>query len=435
MLMAVALALSCGQVLSQPRLFQQPNQRAPVSAPVFMFAPANGAGMGAACACTTPTGAKGEAVTFTRASSAYCTKGNEWSSIANGDMVQCSNDLPLVMPGGDGTGALGTLEEDSGSSVVTNPEDFTNAAWANFTAGAGTNPAKGSANTDVAPNNATTAEMVTFGATGAADSSALSQTVLTAAAYSCSGYARGNATTASGTTDICIDTAGAATCAACSYVLGSWTRCFLENITSKASGKFYVGNLSSLNGGTVRAAQTPTLWGFQCEAKAIVTSYMGTGGTRASSRMLIPANIPPGGVVSWGATMMVGPTNFIGETPVTIAPDISSSNNVYQITSTPAVPNVIYNMRVASVSSNLTATDTPATMASNAFWSLYDGTTQSGCRNGACTSALKSFAPFTGAVTVAVGRRGTAADTFHANRVVKQVCIDSHSPSLCPGRP
>ena len=38
----------------------------------FEFAPEGGAGMTAACACTTPTGAKGETLTFSRASSGTC---------------------------------------------------------------------------------------------------------------------------------------------------------------------------------------------------------------------------------------------------------------------------------------------------------------------------------------------------------------------------
>src|SRR5690242_20575791 len=68
--------------------------------PTFEFAPANGAGMGAACACTNPTGSKGETMTFTRSSDAMCTKGNTTSSIANGDLVSCTTNQIRVMPGG-----------------------------------------------------------------------------------------------------------------------------------------------------------------------------------------------------------------------------------------------------------------------------------------------------------------------------------------------
>src|SRR3990167_9115874 len=53
----------------------------------FEFAPSSGAGMPAACSGTTPSGAKGEVLTFTRNSTRYCTKGNETSGIANGHLV------------------------------------------------------------------------------------------------------------------------------------------------------------------------------------------------------------------------------------------------------------------------------------------------------------------------------------------------------------
>jgi hypothetical protein len=63
----------------------------------FEFAPASGAGMGTACACTTPTGAKGEALTFTRAGDATCSKqGLATTGIANGDLVACTGNQPRV---------------------------------------------------------------------------------------------------------------------------------------------------------------------------------------------------------------------------------------------------------------------------------------------------------------------------------------------------
>lgn len=94
----------------------------------FEFAPASGAGMTAPCACTAPTGAKGETLTFSRASSGTCLKGSV-SSIANGDMVTCSTNEPRVMPGGDGTGARGLLVEGARTNLALRSAELCNAAW------------------------------------------------------------------------------------------------------------------------------------------------------------------------------------------------------------------------------------------------------------------------------------------------------------------
>src|SRR5574343_56815 len=97
----------------------------------FEFAPTSGAGMGAVCACTTPTGAKGEAMTFTRASTATCTKtatgGLATSGIANGDLVELSSNVARVEY--DSAGVKGLRVEGSGQNVLTRFIDYTNAAW------------------------------------------------------------------------------------------------------------------------------------------------------------------------------------------------------------------------------------------------------------------------------------------------------------------
>jgi hypothetical protein len=240
-----------------------------------------------------PTGTKGEVLIFSRASAATCLKtvGGAPQTVANGDMVTCANGQPRVMPGADGTSVNGLLDETGRTNVVLHSQDFPDVSWANFIAGTGTNPSKGGADSDTSPLNDVTAEKVTFNITNASSSSGLSQTILTAVAYSFCGWARGNATTNSGTFDICMDNASTATCAACSYVLGNWAYCKLENVTSKVSGKAYVGNLSSLNGGTTRSAQTPTLWGFQAEAGSYCSSYIATT-TASAARVADLADLP-----------------------------------------------------------------------------------------------------------------------------------------------
>src|SRR4029077_1644502 len=133
--------------------------------PLFEFAPASGVGMGTACACTTPTGSKGETLTFARSSSATCLKtvGTAPQTIANGDMVTCTTNQPRVMPGADGTNILGLLVEDARTNSALRSQQIENAAWtaANAVVAAPTI----TANAAVAPDGTTTAERVQIPAT------------------------------------------------------------------------------------------------------------------------------------------------------------------------------------------------------------------------------------------------------------------------------
>lgn len=95
----------------------------------FEFAPVNGAGMGTACACTTPTGAKGEAMTFTRTGNATCSKqGLATTGIANGDLVVCSGNQPRVESSG---GVLGLRVEGSRTSSLLRFVELCDTAWGN----------------------------------------------------------------------------------------------------------------------------------------------------------------------------------------------------------------------------------------------------------------------------------------------------------------
>jgi len=100
--------------------------------PAFFEAfPASGAGVPAACSTTAPTGAKGETLTFARASVATCTKtatgGLVSSGIANGDLVELSSNVARVEY--DSAGVKGLRVEGSGQNVLTRFIDYTNAAW------------------------------------------------------------------------------------------------------------------------------------------------------------------------------------------------------------------------------------------------------------------------------------------------------------------
>lgn len=90
----------------------------------FEFAPASGAGMGTACACTTPTGAKGEALTFTRASAAECYSNDGQS------LTQCAANQPRVSSGAINTSTLGLwVEGVAGTNSITQSRDLSQAVW------------------------------------------------------------------------------------------------------------------------------------------------------------------------------------------------------------------------------------------------------------------------------------------------------------------
>lgn len=93
----------------------------------FEFAPASGAGVGAECACAAVTGAKGEVVTTSRASVAWCTK-------ADYSLVSCGNNLPRVMTGGGSTLPLGLLgETQADTNQILHNRDLSQATWTKTT--------------------------------------------------------------------------------------------------------------------------------------------------------------------------------------------------------------------------------------------------------------------------------------------------------------
>jgi hypothetical protein len=270
----------------------------------FEFAPAPNAlgqqpGMTAPCACAAVTGAKGEVVTWTRGSTATCTKSASESSIANGDLVTCAANLPRVMSLG---GPLGVLVESSRTNSALQSEAFDNAVWGVFNVGT-VNPTV-TANAATAPNGAVTAERVQVTATTAVQSSFVFQTVSTAGVSAHSVYLQGNG--GSGTTDVCTQT-GSYACTSCSFVSTSWTRCVV--ISSGAVTQIQIGNMSSLNGGIARSAVDFFVFGDQLELGPYATSYNPTT-TVAVTRAADVASVLLSGVTPATSGCMGGTVNF-----------------------------------------------------------------------------------------------------------------------------
>lgn len=248
----------------------------------FEFAPPTGTGMGGSCACSTPTGSKGEALTFTRNSSANCMKGNWSTGIANGDMVTCSTNQPLISPKQDGTGPLGFVYEPARTNSALRSEAFDNAAWTK-TNSVAVAPVV-TADQAVAPDGTMTADRVQFAAATGSQYSVITQTAGTGA-HTDSVYIKGNAS--SGTIDLDCHNGASDQCVACAFVAGSWTRC----TCSRSSGTplLIIGNYPA-GCTTARSAADVFLWGGDIESGIYATSYISTTGssaTRAASTLTV----------------------------------------------------------------------------------------------------------------------------------------------------
>jgi hypothetical protein len=242
----------------------------------FEFAPSSGAGMGTACACTAVTGAKGEALAMTRGSAATCSKqGATTTGIANGDLVSCANDTPRVEASG---GGLSYLLEAGATNLVLRSEEFENVVWTKVANGGPAAPTVTS-NYGTSPRNDSTSDRIQFDATpGANQESTVYQTACPVGAATASVFVRG--VSGSGVIQLVINTGGPGTCAACSYNSTSATRCVVTGAVS-SNGNMLISNRTDVygcGGSPPLSAQDVLVWGAQCEAGAVATSYIPTAG-------------------------------------------------------------------------------------------------------------------------------------------------------------
>lgn len=244
----------------------------------FEFAPADGAGMGSACACTDVTGAKGEVITINRGSSAMCSaQGFATTGIRDGDLVLCGSATPRVMP--DPSGVLGVLSEpDAGWNLVQRSEQFNNAYWTKL-GGATT-----SADVAIAPDGTLSADLINWNSTTAAGDSIVYASTDTAASGGRvrSIYAKGY----DGGSGVLPILAGGAPAQVlfCPLDPNTWTRCSF--FLGAASNSFVLGCAGTTLGAGCDGGSA-VVWGAQSEIGLTAGSYIKTTGasaTRAADR-------------------------------------------------------------------------------------------------------------------------------------------------------
>lgn len=239
----------------------------------FELAPSNGRGMTAPCACATPTGAKGETIALARASTAACTKGNPYTGIQVGDVVDCaSNQVRVENPGGTG---LEIRVENSATNNLLRASALDNAAW--------TKTATVTADQYTSPANDLTADRVDD--TSGVASQGVSQVFVTGSTtkHSVSCLVRGDtATKATISLTGTGNSAGDCSASLSSLSTTTWDRIYCSSASAYAAGLTSI--TMSLVVGTAAADQGRiAVWRCQHETSApFPTSPIHTDGVAAS---------------------------------------------------------------------------------------------------------------------------------------------------------
>ena len=392
----------------------------------FEFAPANGAGMGAACACAAVTGAKGEALTFSRASTGTCTKGNTTTSVNNGDLVSCTSNQPRVMPGGDGSGGLGLLVESSRTNSLLWSGDMSNAAWTKNGSVIAAPTVTG--NFATAPDGTLTAARVQFpAATAGGQASQLFQTACPVGfVNSGSVFLKGNGTS-SGTVDFWQYNNSGPVCVTCTYNSSTWTRCLNQTTTAAGVGIFAVANDTATCGGTSRAAVDVLISGTQCETGPYATSYIPTT-TVAVARA---ADGVPSFSVVWPATagsasMAATRAGYpVNNPPSAWAVNLGNAGEYFALYEVSAVVGQATN----AGSVQRTATAAGHSLPNSRLATFQSGTTVSLIVDGVLTSTTAGVASSWTPNNINIGN-WAGNPTYWPDSVIKQVCVDP-SPSRC----
>jgi hypothetical protein len=383
--------------------------------------------MGTACACTNPTGAKGESTSTTRSGNATCSKrGSSKTGIANGDLVVCGTNQPRIEPSSDGV--LAFRAESSRINYLVQSEAIDNAAWTK-------GPAVGTItqNFAVAPDGTTTAERYQYSNTN--NDYVLQGFAVGGAAAVTSVYLRGNGV--NGTINMCRG-GGAGQCVTCSYVSSSWTRCEYPGNFAASNNVFLGCETSTLGGACAQTGLDVLVWGFQGELGAYLTSYIPTTTgtvTRNADVMTVDlgAGAPPANRMSMAVTAerlwSSGPTAIQYMSPV------AANSNTFTDTSGRGL--WLYSTTFGSSFVCLAGNDVPATAVTgsvtpsgNRAWCAADSVNVSGQYGTAMSSLALVGGTYSPARYVNIGALSGIPSTSVMDALISRVCIDP-DPGKC----
>ncbi len=451
MRLALVLALIGSAALGQGRVFERPQEityrrtdrgqtNAGTARPFFEFAPADGAGMGSACACTTPTGAKGEALTFTRASTGYCTKGNETSGIVNGDLVECSTNQPRIEPGGDGTGGLGIASWKTQTNSFLRSQQFDNAAWSTVGANGAAAPTV-TADYAISPDGTQNAERVQFPSTiGLATGVTLIyqpgclQTVCSAAVYL-------KGTSGSGHVSMLVKDVAPYTFVECAFNATTWTRCKSENYSGAAgAGNVYWGADPNAVGGTQYPAIDVLMWQADSQSDMSVGPPIKTTTTSATrspevAELDLGASAPAANLFSAAATRSsTWPDSTMPVTAAYLAASKISFTDVsfagWTLNSTSAGVQKARAFNDAAGAFGTGTANGVADSSAGVRWSSWSSGVLNSIYNGtSLTVSASQTGVYSPARYLMIGQLGRSA-TYVTNGVIKRVCVDP-SPARC----
>lgn len=325
----------------------------------------------------TLTGTKGEVLTISRTSSAYCTK-------SDGTMVLLAADTPRV---GKAGASVGLMQEPAATNIVLRSEEFDNATWSKI--GSTTAPTV-TANAASCPWGGTTAERIDFPAvSGVGAYSLVRQTIPVSAASRGSIWMKA----VSGSAAVYLSNGGttAGASALCNSTDATWTRCSVAIADLGATDYFDIGTNKNLSGQGDTAAASVYVCGAQTETGPVETSYIATAGTSATrgverghyslpaSKTLVNASLS--GTLTGSATTTSSNSRLMNPLGG------SSSGTHYLVAQFGSSGGAQFLCAVAGTGGSAVATAPGAPNGNDSFSCSLAGATLVACLNGSCTSA------------------------------------------------
>lgn len=254
-----------------------------------------------AAANAQPTTAKGQALTATRASIAYCNSNTDATSntgITDGSLVMLP--INMIRVERKPNGRLSIRAEETKTNYLLESQTLNVAPWTTI----GT-AITVTANYATAPDGTLTAERLQIPATSGAGASLRAQTGIAAAIMTGSCYVKGNAGT-SGTLDM-YQSGVSFSCGGCAFNGTTWTRC--SQTATAAVTTWHIGNDSGDCGGVARSAVDVLVWGCQSEINGYATSYYPTttaAATRAVDNVSVTGlSITSNQPLSWSTALQI----------------------------------------------------------------------------------------------------------------------------------